>query len=132
MSAAKTGRVTAGLGGRRSGTVSRLAQKAAEVGQLLCVDVLVARGVEGLALAAEGDEDVTFVGLLDRCHRVEQREDRVPLDVVTQRVPEDLRQRVPLVAVQVPRFSHMAPLVRLVRRAGRTTAVSILAPVAGG
>ena len=56
---------------------------------------------------AERDDHVTFVAFLDGCHRVEQRQDRVPLDVVAQRVAEDLRQRVPLMAVQVPGSSHV-------------------------
>lgn len=62
-------------------------------------DVLQA-WLEGLGLAPDGGQEVGLVGLLHRARRSEQREDRMPLDVVAQRVPEDLGQCVTAMAVQ--------------------------------
>jgi hypothetical protein len=79
--------------------IAGLGQQLAQQCQLLCIDVLVAR-VECLGFAADRDEEVALVRLLDLAHRLQQRGDGMPLKVVAQRVSEDVRQGVPLVAIQ--------------------------------
>src|ERR1700728_4752952 len=101
-SAARTGRVTSNascsgsflscLGRTLSGPVSRFAEETAEIRQLIGVDVLVALRVERLGDLPDTRQEVTLVCLLDGGHRLQEGEDRVPLDVVAQRVIEDLRQ----------------------------------------
>ena len=87
--------------------VAGLLEQAAQIRQLLGVDVLVAPRVEGLGLSAHRDQQVSLVGLLDGTHGIEQREDRMPFDVVAEGMPEDLRQRVAMMAVQVLGRCHV-------------------------
>jgi hypothetical protein len=104
------------LVGLAPGTVTRFAKLTSKVCQLFGVDVLAAL-LERLRLVADRDEEASLVGLLYRADRVEERDDRVPFDVVTRRVPEDVGERVALVAVQVLWSCHvLSSPPRLTRR----------------
>lgn len=79
--------------------IAGLREQLPEQRQLLGIDVLVVR-LECLDFAVDGHDEMPLVRLSDLTDRLQQRDDVMPLDVVAQRVPKDLRQRVLVVAVQ--------------------------------
>jgi hypothetical protein len=93
------GAISASLRRWTLGAEAGLLEKLPQQLQLLRIDVLVAR-FERLGFAADRHEEVPFVRLLDLADCLQQRGDGMPLDVVAQRVSKDVRQRVPLVAIQ--------------------------------
>lgn len=56
-------------------------------------------GFECLGFTANRHQNVAPVRLLDLTDRLQQGDDGMPLEVVAQRVPKDLRQGVSLVAI---------------------------------
>ena len=81
--------------------VAGLAQQAAQVDHHLLVDVLALGMGEERALRPDPDGHLAIVVDVDRADRVQQRGHRVPLDVVADRVLEDLAQRVAVAVVEV-------------------------------
>jgi hypothetical protein len=79
------------------GAVPGITQHPSKVDYLLLVDVLVPRDVEHLGLSSEDNDVLAVVALRDGSDRLQQREDRTPLDVVTCRMLKDRGQGVPMV-----------------------------------
>ena len=73
-------------------------QHPAQVDDHLRVDVLVLGLLQGLSLAPEGHEVLAVVAFLDGANRQQQGEDVAPLNVVPRRMPQDLLQRVAVMA----------------------------------
>jgi len=81
-------------------------EHAAQVDNLLFVDVLVLRLVEDLRLAADRDLEPAIVSLVDLTDVLQQGQDSVPLHVVAGRMLKDLRDGVAVLVVEVCRFGH--------------------------
>src|SRR5580704_1637965 len=81
--------------------VAGLAQQPTQVDHHLLVDVLALGMGEERALRPDPDGHLAVVMYVDRADRVQQRGHRVPLDVVADRVLEDLAQRVAVAVVEV-------------------------------
>jgi hypothetical protein len=85
------------LGVSEAGTL----QHATQVNHLLSVDAFVLGRLKALSLVPEGDVDSPVVSLFDLSHRLKQRDNRPPLNVVAYRVLEDLGDGFPMVPAQV-------------------------------
>jgi hypothetical protein len=85
----------------RLNPISGALQHSAQVDHLLGVDAFVPRRLEGLCLVSEGHEKPAVVCLFDVGHRLKKRDDCPPVDVVTNRVLQDLRDGSPVVAIQM-------------------------------
>ena len=79
--------------------VTRRTQHPTEVHDQLRVDILAGRGVEELLTGAKRDGDLAVVAYGDLPDSFQQRHHRAPLDVVADRMPEDLTQRIPVTVV---------------------------------
>src|ERR1017187_5093755 len=74
-------------------TLGGALEHAAQVDDLLLVDVVMTRGVEELGFRPEGDLVAAVVLLGHGRHTLEKGEDVVPLNVVAHRMTEDLLHR---------------------------------------
>ena len=78
----------------------------AQVDDHLLVDVVMARSVERLGLSSQGHLVAPVVPFGDFGHALQQGEHIVPLDVVADRVLEDLLEGHPMMPVQLDVISH--------------------------
>src|ERR1700722_13375726 len=74
------------------GAIPGVAQHPSKVDHLLRVDVLVSRDVKNLGLRSENNDVFTVVPLSDRGNGLQERENRMPLDVVACRMLKDRGQ----------------------------------------
>jgi hypothetical protein len=86
-----------------------------QVDYLLGVDGFVRARSKRLGLVPDGDEEFPVVSLFDLCHRPKERCNRPPLNVVTDRVLEDLGDGFSMMPAQMTalvRVQRIAPLCR--------------------
>lgn len=81
--------------------VTGVSQHAPQIDDLLGVDVLVRGRFEGLCFCSEGDEEPTAGTFFDGGDGFYQRQDGSPLDVVADRVFEDVRQGVAVMTIEM-------------------------------
>src|ERR1039457_6439887 len=86
------------------GSVTGAGQHPAQVDNRLGVDVLVRGAVEIFGRRSEGDGNAPVVVILNRANCLQQRDNGMPLDVVTHGMLEDLAQRVAVMVAQVGRL----------------------------
>jgi hypothetical protein len=70
-----------------------------KVDYLLLVDVMMPRGIKRLSFRTQGHRVAAIMLFSDRGYLLQEREDVVPLNIVTDRVVEDLLHCRPVVSV---------------------------------